>query len=58
MSTYFGEIGDALGVLAASPAEAIGLDLVAGPGNREALARIGGIGGKTLSALSARWMRT
>ncbi len=58
VSTYFGEIGDALGVLAASPAEAIGLDLVAGPGNREALARIGGIGGKTLSALSARWMRT
>jgi 5-methyltetrahydropteroyltriglutamate--homocysteine methyltransferase len=50
VSTYFGKIGDALGVLAASPAEAIGLDFVAGPGNREALARIGGIGDKTLAA--------
>ena len=50
VSTYFGEIGDALPVLAASPAEAIGLDFVAGPGNREALARIGGIGAKTLVA--------
>ncbi|MGH3249740.1 MAG: 5-methyltetrahydropteroyltriglutamate--homocysteine S-methyltransferase, partial [Trebonia sp.] len=49
-STYFGEIGDALPVLAASPAEAIGLDFAAGPGNREALAAIGGIGGKTLVA--------
>jgi 5-methyltetrahydropteroyltriglutamate--homocysteine methyltransferase len=50
VSTYFGEIGDALRVLAASPADAIGLDFVAGPGNREALARIGGIGSKTLVA--------
>jgi len=50
VSTYFGEIGDALPVLAASPAEAIGLDFVAGPGNREALARAGGLGGKTLVA--------
>ncbi len=50
MSTYFGEIGDALPVLAASPVEAIGLDFVAGPGNREALASIGGIGSKTLVA--------
>jgi 5-methyltetrahydropteroyltriglutamate--homocysteine methyltransferase len=50
VSTYFGEIGDALPVLAASPAEAIGLDFVAGPGNREALAAIGGIGVKTLVA--------
>jgi 5-methyltetrahydropteroyltriglutamate--homocysteine methyltransferase len=50
VSTCFGEIGDALAVLAASPAEAIGLDFVAGPGNREALAAIGGIGGKTLVA--------
>jgi len=50
VSTYFGEIGDALGVLAESPVEAIGLDFVAGPGNREALAGIGGIGGKTLVA--------
>jgi 5-methyltetrahydropteroyltriglutamate--homocysteine methyltransferase len=50
VSTYFGEIGQALPVLAASPVEAIGLDFVAGPGNREALAGIGGIGDKTLVA--------
>jgi 5-methyltetrahydropteroyltriglutamate--homocysteine methyltransferase len=50
VSTVFGEIGDALPVLAASPAEAIGLDFVSGPGNREALARIGGLGDKTLVA--------
>src|SRR6266568_1656404 len=50
VSTYFGEIGDALPVLAASPVEAIGLDFVAGPGNRETLALAGGIGGKTLVA--------
>jgi 5-methyltetrahydropteroyltriglutamate--homocysteine methyltransferase len=50
VSTYFGEIGAALDVLADSPAEAIGLDFVAGPGNREALARRGGLGGKTLVA--------
>jgi 5-methyltetrahydropteroyltriglutamate--homocysteine methyltransferase len=50
VSTYFGEIGDALPVLAASPVEAIGLDFVAGPGNRDALAAIGGIGVKTLVA--------
>jgi len=50
VSTYFGEIGDALAVLADSPVEAIGLDFVAGPGNREALAAVGGIGDKTLVA--------
>jgi 5-methyltetrahydropteroyltriglutamate--homocysteine methyltransferase len=50
VSTVFGEIGDALPVLAASPAEAIGLDFVSGPGNREALARIGGLGDKALVA--------
>jgi len=50
VSTYFGEIGDALPVLADSPVEAIGLDFTAGPGNREALGAIGGIGGKTLVA--------
>jgi 5-methyltetrahydropteroyltriglutamate--homocysteine methyltransferase len=50
VSTYFGEIGGALPVLADSPVEAIGLDFVAGPGNREALAAIGGIGDKTLVA--------
>jgi 5-methyltetrahydropteroyltriglutamate--homocysteine methyltransferase len=50
VSTYFGEIGDALPVLADSPVEAIGLDFVAGPGNREALAKAGGLGAKTLVA--------
>ncbi len=50
VSTYFGEIGEALAVLSESPVEAIGLDFVAGPGNREALAAVGGIGGKTLVA--------
>jgi 5-methyltetrahydropteroyltriglutamate--homocysteine methyltransferase len=50
VSTYFGEIGAALPVLAASKVEAIGLDLVAGPGNRESLAAAGGIGAKTLVA--------
>jgi 5-methyltetrahydropteroyltriglutamate--homocysteine methyltransferase len=50
VSTYFGEIGDALAVLRDSPVEAIGLDFVAGPGNREALGAVGGIGGKTLVA--------
>ena len=50
VSTYFGEIGEALPVLAESPVEAIGLDFVAGPGNREALAAVGGIGVKTLVA--------
>jgi 5-methyltetrahydropteroyltriglutamate--homocysteine methyltransferase len=50
VSTYFGEIQEALPTLAASKVEAIGLDFVAGPGNREALAAIGGIGGKTLVA--------
>jgi 5-methyltetrahydropteroyltriglutamate--homocysteine methyltransferase len=50
VSTYFGEIGEALPVLAESQVEAIGLDFVAGPGNREALAAVGGIGVKTLVA--------
>ncbi len=50
VSTYFGEIGDALPVLAASPVEAIGLDFAAGPGNLEALAAVGGLGAKTLVA--------
>ncbi|MCW2903789.1 MAG: 5-methyltetrahydropteroyltriglutamate/homocysteine S-methyltransferase [Streptosporangiaceae bacterium] len=50
VTTYYGEIGAALPVLADSPVEAIGLDFVAGPGNREALGRIGGLGRKTLVA--------
>src|ERR1700678_2398372 len=50
VSTYFGVIGDALPVLAASRVDAIGLDFVAGPGNTEALAAVGGIPGKILVA--------
>lgn len=50
VSTCFGEIGEALPVLAHSAVEAIGLDFVAGPGNLSALAAIGGIGVKTLVA--------
>jgi 5-methyltetrahydropteroyltriglutamate--homocysteine methyltransferase len=50
VSSYFGEIGEALPVLAGSAVEAIGLDFVAGPGNLTALAAIGGIGVKTLVA--------
>ena len=50
VSTCFGEVGEALPVLAHSPVEAIGLDFVAGPGNLPALAAIGGIGVKTLVA--------
>ena len=50
VATYFAEIGDALPVLTASPVEAIALDFAAGRGNREALARAGGLGGKTLVA--------
>jgi 5-methyltetrahydropteroyltriglutamate--homocysteine methyltransferase len=50
VSTCFGEIGDALPVLASTPVEAIGLDFAAGPGNTDALAAIGGLGVKTLFA--------
>lgn len=48
--TYFAEIGDALPVLNRCPIEALGLDFVAGPGNRDQLARDGGLAGKTLVA--------
>ncbi|MGW4422722.1 5-methyltetrahydropteroyltriglutamate--homocysteine S-methyltransferase [Streptosporangium sp. NPDC004631] len=47
VATYFGEIGEALPVLAASRVEAIGLDFVAGPGN---LAGAAGLAGKTVVA--------
>jgi 5-methyltetrahydropteroyltriglutamate--homocysteine methyltransferase len=50
VSTYFGEIGGALPILAASQVEAIGLDFVAGPENLRALAGVGGLPGKTLVA--------
>ncbi|WP_433330338.1 5-methyltetrahydropteroyltriglutamate--homocysteine S-methyltransferase [Spirillospora sp. CA-294931] len=50
VATYFGEVGDALPALAATRVEAIGLDFVAGPGNLEALASIGGLPRRTLVA--------
>ncbi|MFJ2029809.1 5-methyltetrahydropteroyltriglutamate--homocysteine S-methyltransferase [Streptosporangium sp. NPDC087985] len=50
VATYFGEIGPALEILAATRVESIGLDFVAGPGNLEALGAIGGLPGKTLVA--------
>ncbi|RFS82186.1 5-methyltetrahydropteroyltriglutamate--homocysteine S-methyltransferase [Actinomadura spongiicola] len=51
VATYFGTIGaDALRVLAASRVEAVGLDFVAGPGNLDVLASVGGLPRKTLVA--------
>ncbi|MFI0354587.1 5-methyltetrahydropteroyltriglutamate--homocysteine S-methyltransferase [Actinomadura sp. 9N407] len=50
VATYFGEIGAALPALAATRVEAIGLDFVAGPGNLQALASIGGLPRRTLVA--------
>jgi 5-methyltetrahydropteroyltriglutamate--homocysteine methyltransferase len=50
VATYFGEIGDALNVLLDTPVEAIGLDLVAGPGNVRRLASAGPLGGRTIVA--------
>ena len=51
VATYFGTIGaDALRVLAHTPVEAIGLDFVAGPGNTDVLASVGGLPRKTLVA--------
>ncbi|WP_157473344.1 5-methyltetrahydropteroyltriglutamate--homocysteine S-methyltransferase [Frankia sp. EAN1pec] len=48
VSTFFGEAGEALPVLRDAPIDGIGLDLVAGPGNLDAVARAGGVGAKTL----------
>jgi 5-methyltetrahydropteroyltriglutamate--homocysteine methyltransferase len=50
VATYFGEIGDALNVLLDTPVDAIGLDLVAGPGNVRRLASAGPLGGRTIVA--------
>ncbi|NKZ03496.1 5-methyltetrahydropteroyltriglutamate--homocysteine S-methyltransferase [Actinomadura latina] len=51
VATYFGAVGaDALRVLARSRVEAVGLDFVAGPGNVEVLAKVGGLPRKTLVA--------
>ncbi|MEQ4306084.1 5-methyltetrahydropteroyltriglutamate--homocysteine S-methyltransferase [Plantactinospora sp. B6F1] len=50
VASYFGELGDALPALLETPVEAIGLDLVAGPGNLERLAAAGPLRGKTIVA--------
>ncbi|GAA3661805.1 5-methyltetrahydropteroyltriglutamate--homocysteine S-methyltransferase [Nonomuraea antimicrobica] len=50
VATAFGDIGDALAVLAGTPVEAIGLDFVTGPGNLRTLASIGGLPLRTLVA--------
>jgi 5-methyltetrahydropteroyltriglutamate--homocysteine methyltransferase len=50
VATYFGELGDALPALLDTPIEALGLDLVAGPGNLTRLAAAGPLRGKTIVA--------
>ncbi|XRQ09923.1 5-methyltetrahydropteroyltriglutamate--homocysteine S-methyltransferase [Actinomadura welshii] len=51
VAAYFGTVGaDALRTLAHSRVEAVGLDFVAGPGNRDVLASVGGLPRKTLVA--------
>ncbi|MEV2240393.1 5-methyltetrahydropteroyltriglutamate--homocysteine S-methyltransferase [Micromonospora sp. NPDC049891] len=50
VATYFGDLGDALPALLGTPVEAVGLDLVAGPGNLHRLAAAGPLGGKTIVA--------
>jgi 5-methyltetrahydropteroyltriglutamate--homocysteine methyltransferase len=50
VATYFGELGDALSALLDTPVEALGLDLVAGPGNLRRLAGAGPLHGKTIVA--------
>jgi 5-methyltetrahydropteroyltriglutamate--homocysteine methyltransferase len=51
VSSYFDHLGDALGVLAGSPVDGIGLDLTRDARrNLELLASVGGIGARTLVA--------
>jgi 5-methyltetrahydropteroyltriglutamate--homocysteine methyltransferase len=51
VSSYFDHLGDALGVLAGTPVDGIGLDLTRdGARNLESLAAAGGIGDRTLVA--------
>ncbi|MEH1017495.1 5-methyltetrahydropteroyltriglutamate--homocysteine S-methyltransferase [Micromonospora sp. CPCC 206060] len=50
VATYFGELNDALPALLGTPVEAIGLDLVAGPGNLRRLADAGPLRGRTIVA--------
>ncbi|GIJ31596.1 5-methyltetrahydropteroyltriglutamate--homocysteine S-methyltransferase [Micromonospora sediminimaris] len=50
VATYFGDLGDALPALLDTPVEAVGVDLVAGPGNLHRLAAAGPLGGRTIVA--------
>ncbi|MET0493767.1 MAG: 5-methyltetrahydropteroyltriglutamate--homocysteine S-methyltransferase [Actinoplanes sp.] len=50
VASYFGELGDALPALLDTPVEAVGLDLVAGPGDLVRLAAAGPLRGKTIVA--------
>ncbi|WP_328474617.1 5-methyltetrahydropteroyltriglutamate--homocysteine S-methyltransferase [Actinoplanes sp. NBC_00393] len=50
VATYFGELGNALPALLETPVEALGIDLVAGPGNLQRLAAAGPLGGRTIVA--------
>ncbi|WP_030455417.1 5-methyltetrahydropteroyltriglutamate--homocysteine S-methyltransferase [Herbidospora cretacea] len=51
LATYFGAVApEALREIAATDVEAVALDLVAGPGNLEALASVGGLPRKTVVA--------
>ncbi|GAA2568028.1 5-methyltetrahydropteroyltriglutamate--homocysteine S-methyltransferase [Winogradskya consettensis] len=50
VATYFGDLGDALPALLDTPVEALGLDLVAGPGNLRRLAGSGPLRGRTIVA--------
>ncbi|MEJ3742564.1 5-methyltetrahydropteroyltriglutamate--homocysteine S-methyltransferase [Actinomycetes bacterium KLBMP 9797] len=50
VATYFGELGAALPALLDTPVEALGLDLVAAPGNLGRLAGAGPLRGKTIVA--------
>ncbi|GAA3362348.1 5-methyltetrahydropteroyltriglutamate--homocysteine S-methyltransferase [Saccharopolyspora gregorii] len=50
VASYFGDLGDALGVLASSPVEAVGVDLVAGQRTVDELPSVPGLREKTLVA--------
>ena len=50
VASYFGELGEALPALLDTPVEAVGLDLVAGPGDLVRLAAAGPLRGKTIVA--------
>ncbi|MGW3469123.1 5-methyltetrahydropteroyltriglutamate--homocysteine S-methyltransferase [Saccharopolyspora sp. NPDC000995] len=50
VAAYFGDLGEALGVLASSPVEALAVDLVAGRSTVDSLSTVRGLSGKTLVA--------